>query len=521
MLSRKKSFVITIGNYGAVVALHCDKEIKSKIFLEDLTEELKTDLKTLFTKNRSIEIAVMIDTIDQSYKKKSYPLIKKSDLEHIIKRDMLSDGDNESFKSFIINSSDEKPKVLKNSTTNSKVKSECLFVSVANSETITKWLDFLLDMPNRLSGIYMLPIESFDLFQLLKSDIKASSKAKSVAVDNVYFLFIQSKSSGFRQIVFSDHGIIFTRCVTYDLQEKEFLEKYEHDIYSTFEYLKRLLPDIRISEIDIVNILSNEALEKVKTIISPELNFVNYTPFQAASVAGYENILPENASYCDLLMSKVFANSKKILKFTNPRIRILDKFFFYSKFSYLLNIFLLLATFVLIIVVFIIADKNRDLLKKAELSKSAALKELSDIKLSSKEESAELTENGNPVDIERVIDFGKIDESLNSIGTDFTKVYSNLRFLKDEDIKLHLFLYSVPSFDYKNPEAYKKYLISFKGDLGNKSGDIDDLFKGFDSLTAKTKKNFPNDSVKYSDIPRNIDFAQKYYTFPVEFTLSK
>ena len=94
---------------------------------------------------------------------------------------------------------------------------------------------------------------------------------------------------------------------------------------------------------------------------------------------------------------------------------------------------------------------------------------------------------------------------------------------KDEDMRLYLFSYSVPSFDYKNPEAYKnkKYSISFRGDLGNKSGDIDDLFKGFDSLTAKTKKNFPNDSVRSSDIPRNIDFAQKYYTFPVEFTLYK
>ncbi len=516
MLSSKKSFVITIGNYGAVVALHDGNDIKSKIFLDELTDEAKPDLKKLFTKNDFIPIYIILDTIDQSYKKKTYPLIKRSDLEHIVKRDMASDGDNESFKGFIIANNKKK---IGNKIVSTSSRSECLFVSVSNSEIVNNWIDFILEMPNHLVGIYMLPIESFKFFQLLQSDIKANSKAKDIGNESVYFLIVQNKVSGVRQIIFSEQGIIFTRSVNYNFKEKDFLEKYEQDIYSTFEYLKRLIPDIRISEIDIVNIFSSEVLAQIKTITSSELNFINYTPFEAASKSGFKKVLPENSNYCDLLISKVFANNKKILKFTTPRIKVLEKFFTTLKVTYFLNVALSFTVFASILIVFLFGDKNTDLLFQAESSRLNAMREFSSIKLPTSAETG-LTENGNPVDIERVIDFGKVHEFFSGIGTDIVKFYTNLRFLKSNDVKLYNFTYSLQSFDYKNP-ASSKYLVSFKGDLANKSGDIDDLFKGFDSLAVKTKKNFSGQTVRYTEIPRNIDFVQKYYTFPVEFTVSQ
>ena len=519
MLSSKKSFVVTIGNYGAVVALHDGNEIKSKIFLDDLTEEAKIDLKTLFTKNSFIPVAVILDTIDQSYKKKTYPLIKKSDLEHIVKRDLSSDGDNESFKGYIITDNKKKSAKKNGQIIAPATRRECLFVSTSNSEIVANWVNFLLEMPNHLVGVYMLPIESFKLFELMKKDIQANSKAKNFGPENIYFLIIQNKVSGVRQIIFSDQGIIFTRSVNYDFTAKDFLEKYEQDIYSTFEYLKRLLPDIRISEIDIVNIFSSEVLAQINTISSSELNFINYTPYQAAVKSGYKKLLPENANYCDLLISKIFTNGKKILKFTTPKILVLEKFFTALKISNYANIALSFALLIGIIVVFLFNNKSSELLSVAESARLSAMREFSSIKLPNPAESG-LTENGNAVDIERVIDFGKIDELMTAVGTDLTKFYTNLRFLKNNDVKLFSFLYSLQSFDYKNPAA-ARYLVTFKGDLANKSGDIDDLFKGFDSLAAKTKKNFPKENVRYQEIPRNIDFVQKYYTFPVEFTVSK
>jgi hypothetical protein len=44
----------------------------------------------------------MLDTIDQTYKKKTYPIMRKFDLERIAKRDLASDGDKEGLKNYIL-----------------------------------------------------------------------------------------------------------------------------------------------------------------------------------------------------------------------------------------------------------------------------------------------------------------------------------------------------------------------------------------------------------------------------------
>ncbi len=67
------SFVITVGNLGSVVALHGPGEIKQKIFLDSLTEDAKKELLQLFTNHKSTPVYILLDTIDQGYRKKTYP----------------------------------------------------------------------------------------------------------------------------------------------------------------------------------------------------------------------------------------------------------------------------------------------------------------------------------------------------------------------------------------------------------------------------------------------------------------
>ncbi len=515
MLKSKKSFVVTIGNYGAVIALHDGNEIKNKIFLESLTEESKNDLKILFSKNHFIPIFILLDTTDQSYKKKSYPQMRLGDLEHIIKRDLASDGDHESLKSYII---EKKSRSKNNRNLNkSALKTECLFISAATGEIVSPWIDFLLEMPNHVPGIYLLPIESFSFLNLIKKDIISRSKAKKIGSEQIIFLILHNKVSGVRQIVFNEQGIVFTRCMNYSFNEPDFLEKYEQDIYSTFEYLKRLIPDLHVSEMHIANIFSNEILEKIKTIASPELNFINYTPFEAAEKCNLKKILPVNANYCDLILSKTFSNSKKLLKFTNFKIKILEKYFITLKSSFYFNVGMSFAIFFACLALSF-GNQNIQNLIEAEKRRALATQELRQAK-SPEKEQVNITENGNVIDAERIIDFGKIEESIGSVGIDIEKYYAKMRFLKNSDVKLTSFSYKLQSFNYKSP-AKSGYVMSFNGDLTNKSGDIDDLFKSFDVLTRKTKQNFPKETIKYNEIPRNIDFVQKYYTFPIEFTLS-
>ena len=515
MLS-KKNIVVTIGNYGAVVALHDGDEIKNKIFLDELNDKSKEELKSVFLSHKTASVFILLDTVDQIYKKKAYPLVRRGDLTRLVKRDMLSDGDKESLKNYIIlNRTKSKVKTPQSN------KWECLFVSASNTETISHWIEFLLEMPNRLVGIYMLPVESFSLLNLLKKDIQACSKIKNKKND-LYCLILQNKVSGTRQVVFSSHGIVFTRLVSYDFAQEDFLEKYEQDIYSTFEYLKRLFPEVAISELDIVNILPVEANEAIKKINNANLNFINYTPNEAAAKIGNAKSLPAASHSCDLLISQVFSKSKKLLKFSTPKIASLEKFFIALQASRYLKAAFIFATFVVIIFSIFSRSELRKTIEAAQAQKVAASVEFSRVQALALEGSkTDTTEDGEAVDIEKVTDFGKIDQALASSRVSIVDFYTKLKFLKNYNVKLNSFAYTLNNFNQKSPTPTTSYKFSFSGQIQNKSGDIEDLFSEFDSLVSKVKENLNKNQVSYTDLPRNIDFNQKYYSFPVDFTVSK
>ncbi len=511
-----KNIVVTIGNNGAIVALHEGNNIKNKIFLDELNDKTKEQLKNIFLSNKSAQIYILLDTVDQIYKKKSYPLVRKGDLTRLIKRDLATDGDKESLKNYIILNR----KKAKNKTPQNN-KWESLFVSASNSEIITAWVEFLLEMPNRLVGIYMSPVESFQLLNLLKKDILAQSKTR-VKRNELYCLIAQNKVSGIRQIVFSDSGIVFTRIVDYDFSQPEFSEKYEQDLYSTFEYLKRLFPDASISELDIINILPSEGIEVIKKINASELSFINYTPSQASAKIGFSDLLSNNSSSCDLLISKVFSKSTKLLRFSTPKILSLEKFFLGLKVSYFAYLAFIAATLIAIIFSIFSQNKLYDAINIAETQKDAAIQEFARVqKLALEGSKVEKTENGEAVDIERVTDFGKIDQVLGSNINNIAEFYSNLKFIKDFNVNLSKFSYSLNNFNEKSPSANGNYTFSLSGKIENKTGDIEDLFSEFDGLASKTKERLSKNNVNYTDLPRNIDFNQKYYSFPIDFRISK
>jgi hypothetical protein len=502
----KHGFVITIGNYGAVIALHKNNDIKNRIFLEELSDEFKGEIKKLLSNHKSCPIYILLDTVDQAYRKKTYPSAKKQDLIRLITRDINSDSDKESIKNYII--SDKK---------SSTSKSECLFISSSVSENIRNWIEFLLEMPNRLVGIYMLPVESFSLFKMIEKDLKSNIKER-VRKNKLYCFILQNKVSGIRQIVFSEQGIVFTRVVNYDFEEGDFLEKYEQDVYSTFEYLKRVILDVSLSDIDIINIMSEEVLKKISTLQNLDFNFINYTPFRLASLTAHKSLVSENSNYCDLLVSKAFFD-KKILKFTTPKISQFEKMFLII--SALRRVSLATLAMISVSMIFILyinlsLEENISAAQKEELS---AKRELERIKTATLDGDT-ISENNEIVDVERILDIGKSHEVLGNIGLNIVDNYIKLNFVRENGMKLDNFSYSLMGFNEKNPTQNTPYKMSFSGNILNKSGDIENLFRQFDGLTAEVKKTFDGKKITYSELPRNIDFSSKYYDFKVNFSIS-
>jgi hypothetical protein len=95
-----------------------------------------------------------------------------------------------------------------------------------------------------------------------------------------------------------------------------------------------------------------------------------------------------------------------------------------------------------------------------------------------------------------------------------------MNFSRDFDIKFNSFSYGLSSFNSHsaNNKGVERQL-TLVGKLYNKSGDIENLFTEFDKFVVQMKKSLTDYDIKYNELPRNIDFNQKYYDFPVEFRI--
>ncbi len=506
----RQNFVVTIGDFGSSVTLHDSSNVKDNLFLENLSEETKQKLRNLFNNYSSTPIYIILDTLDQTYKKKTYPLIGKNDLDKIAKKEIEIEGNKNGLHGYISYIP----------TKNSDIKKlECLYVSASKSELLNEWVELLLDLNNHLVGIYMMPIESFSLLEEIKK-INSKSKKSEYSKKEIYCLILQTKIGGTRQIIFSDHGIIFTRIVNYNFQESDWNLRYEQDVYSTLEYLKRSYVSLNVQDLRIINVLPKENIEKITLLNNKELNLTNYTPKKLSEEIGYKNLLSDQELFCDLLISKIFSQKSKKLRFTLPKIEALDKIFLVLKLSKILYIVLAVL---IAITSFLVAFSAYKINYQASDSQKQKLLALSNYNnaLSLSNESEKTSDIAEGLNINQIMDFGKIDENLRIKDKDFIAIYNELKFLKKYNVQLEKFSYFLIDFNQKAPSSYLSYQFGYNGNLNNKSGDIDDLFKDFDIMSNSTKKYFSEYQIEYKEIPKTIDFTQKYYTFPIEFTFKK
>lgn len=516
----KENIIITIGEYGVIFTLHKKSGISQKLIIKEFNKENAKKINEIFNKNKHCNAYILLDTVDQSYKKKDYPNIKKNDLKHLIQRDLKAEITQDSILDyFILNE-----KIDKENPKNKKDKKwTCLFVSASISKITQQCIDFIGQTNNRLIGIYMLPIESQNLFQNLKESIKSSSKMKDKKCD-IYCLITQTKVSGIRQSIFYNNQMIFTRVLDYNSLDKNFVTKYESDLQALLEYVKRIFPEIEISELETVNILPEQAIKKIKEIKNINYDFINYTPHKAGLIALKKSEISENSSACDLIFSRIFFESKKhILKFSTFRVRYVEKMFYVMQFSYFANLISIIGIGILILYLLStinIVQEKKTLEKSFKLS---AIQNLNKIKSKALDGSEVIdTKTNEIIEIDKIVDFGKINERISKYEKIILNRYSSLKFIREYPARIQQLEISLEGFDKEKITSRKKLRLNSKLELLNPSGDIERLFEEFDALNLAIEKNYKkNNKLTISELPKNIDFAQKYYNFNMDFSFEE
>jgi hypothetical protein len=505
----KKKFTISIGDYGIIISLHHGNNVQNKILIANLSDSNKDQLFEFFSKHKSTPTHILVDTTNQNYKRKTYPPLNIFDFHKLAKKDLKKEFENKekSLNNYYYSKGRDK-------------KWDCIFVSTALSDEIEKWTEFLLGAPNNFIGIYMLPVETYRLAKSIFDLSKEISPADKNHQQILSFI-VQNKISGTRQIIFADQNIVFTRVVNYDFDNKNFAARFEQDIFRSNEYLKMIFPNLKYQDVAIINIMPDDIIKKIKHISSHDIRFTNYNPKEISEKLGISKAVTSDGNFSDIIIANFFANHKKTLKFLNYNLTLLFRLRLTIRSAWVLNFIIIAAT------IFIYAQSNiqknvfDDKLSKIKSQKLKLTKNLQ--KVSS--EALDLDEKTDIENEERndladeIIDFGKIDEIISKNNNKIISTFNKLVFIKNYSVAIESFSYKI--IDYK-PELTTnkiKRMFYLRGVLSDESGDIEDLFRKFDNLNLETKEQFASDAIQYSELPSNVDFSKKYYSFPVNLTI--
>jgi hypothetical protein len=509
LMLHKKTFIISIGDKKTIVSLHDGNCVIRKIIISSIDNENRPKLTTIFSDNKSASIYIILDSTNQSYNRKAYPLISKSDFNKVAQRDLNKDAEQD--KSFL-----QSYIGVKNKLHN---RWDCTFVSSPNSPEIELWTDFLLTLPNHLIGIYMLPLEINNfvtkLFNATKSDHKIQNNK-----DVIISITTNNKISGVRQVVFLNNSIVFTRVINYNFEDPKFYKNYESDAFRSYEYLLILFPKIKPKNFVIINILSDDVINKIKGISTNGLEFINYSPHDIAKKLGIFNAVPKNNDlFSDTIIANCFANSrKKILKYLTPKIKERAKLRLAYKSICIFNTLVCLSALFLTTKIYNSHYKSNQTISNLVNIKSRLTKEFMVINNSALEGTKDNTDKDLA---NRIIDFGKINDIFFAINNNALDVFDKLAVTKKYNVLISSVNYNLLSFDPKAQEiSLQKTIFTIKGQISDQSGDVEVLFKKFDALNLETKNKFLSQNVLYSSISKNVDFNKQYYSFPIEFTLT-
>ena len=317
--------------------------------------------------------------------------------------------------------------------------------------------------------------------------------------------------------MFSGDAIVFTRVVNYNFEDPNFVNRFSQDLFRTHEYLKRIFPDILIEDVNFINVLPQHAIDIIEDNKEENLHFTNYTPYQAANKAKLANIVSQDSSFCDVIIASAFANSrKKVLKFTTPRIRLLERLYMTTKILFAINVILPLV-FISFLIYLFFYDLKIDRELTDSIKKKAAVEE----KFNEVRSSILDDDKIGSSQIDKIIDFGKVDEVLAKNEIDIFQFFTKLSLMGKHGVIVNSFSYNLSGYDPKSSRSNRlqfKFIVTGKIEI--KSGNVEELFGNFDNLVADTKKEFKDYNVKYADLPTDIDFSKEYYEFPINLEIT-
>lgn len=314
--SKKKSFgfgtkarhSLIVGDDGAILVYAEGSAVRSRNFIASSSPENLKEFSSILAKNPDAPLTLIIDSMDQSFIQQSLPPISSLGIKKLINRRLERDLGKDAIKGYVLL---EREKTGRRDW-------NFLMVSLEKSPQLSVWLDFVINADNRLTGIYLLSVESEYIIKNLDKAMgvnkppRVKKGEKKPQPSKWKFFISNNKVGGFRQVILKDGRIIFTRLgqSVGDATPEVIAGNIEQEMSSTIEYMKRMSFNPQ-DGLDIYVVASagiNAVLDISKI---PHKNYYKFTPFEVAELLKTEGAAKPEDQFGDVILSVLISSSSK------------------------------------------------------------------------------------------------------------------------------------------------------------------------------------------------------------------
>ena len=306
-----KRFGLLIGDEGAILVYMEGTKVVRRLFAPSALPTHTEAMVALMKTHPTVPVSLLIDCVDQQFVRQSFPPVSPLSVNGLVKRRLERDFQTEDIKGSLSLGRDKTGRKEWN----------ILLIAIAKTNLLTSWIDLISEMPNYLSGLYLMPVEAPVYIGML-------NKVQGVSERSEWQLLVtHNKVSGFRQVVINKNKLVFTR-VTQAIDDAipaVIAGNIEQEIINTIEYLRRLNFQAG-SKLDITVVVSQEVQEVLDLKRFNLGNTVCLTPLQISDMLGLEQAALSADRFGDVVMTAAFLRAKKhTLRFSTAYIDSLEK----------------------------------------------------------------------------------------------------------------------------------------------------------------------------------------------------
>lgn len=504
-LQRKQKFILSVGDDGAILTYIRNGEVEHCLKAALSSEEEKQTLQDFLTLHSSVPVYILIDVIDQNYTLHTLPGVSVLEIQSLVKRRLAKD----------FSATDIKNSLSFGRSSSKRKDWQYLFIGAPFISPLSDWVNLVMEAPNHIEGLYMLPLETKILATRLNAAIFPKDGEKKQSEHQIFLT--HNKVCGFRQTVFKNNQLLFTRVVDTDMGSTVDLavNTIEQELRNALEYLRRLAYK-ESDGLDVFIIVSEEIKQHLLSIRLEGRNVIILTPFEAAELLHLHNTVTPNAKFADILIAANFAKAKPTLLFHNQKTK---------KFSSLR----MLHQYTLILTILLAPVSGFAIVKKimtlSTISQEIETLSRKDINIEHSWANAQ-KDNYSIDESYKIIDIVTLHKLLTD---DFASPLNTLKLfheIQDNDVAVRMLEWSNKEQEKQERSSRKKttYRVlqtTLDVELYNNTNSLAGIIDKFDLFTKKIQDKFSDYDVTYSNLPEKLTFDMENIPLPIKVSLSE